>query len=119
MCQNQSFRGQLLPTALRSTSGLLRERANAGRCLRERKQPVKSEPTTDDRLAIRERPSGLPLMHQAWAKLLFMHWPIKSNVLRPLLPEGLEIDTFEGSAWIAITPFTMWDIRGLPPFLPP
>jgi uncharacterized protein YqjF (DUF2071 family) len=47
-----------------------------------------------------------------------MHWRIEERVLRPLIPKGLEIDTFDGSAWIAITPFTMWDIRALPPFLP-
>ncbi|HZE72055.1 MAG TPA: DUF2071 domain-containing protein [Pyrinomonadaceae bacterium] len=57
-------------------------------------------------------------MHQAWGKLLFMHWRIEARVLRPLIPKRLEIDTFDGSAWIAITPFTMWDIRALPPFLP-
>ncbi|MEO8435584.1 MAG: DUF2071 domain-containing protein [Pyrinomonadaceae bacterium] len=78
-----------------------------------------AEPTTGDRLAIRERPGGLPLMHQVWGKLLFMHWRIEANLLRPLIPDGLEIDTFDDSAWIAVTPFTMWDIRGLPPFLPP
>jgi uncharacterized protein YqjF (DUF2071 family) len=33
------------------------------------------------------------------------------------LPEKLEIDTFDGSAWIAVVPFTMWDTRAL--FLPP
>ncbi|MFN2498457.1 MAG: YqjF family protein [Pyrinomonadaceae bacterium] len=71
-----------------------------------------------DRLSIRERPDGQPLMHQTWGKLLFMHWRIDAKQLRPLIPEPLEIDTFDGSAWIAITPFTMWDIRGLPPFLP-
>jgi uncharacterized protein len=76
-------------------------------------------PTVDDRLEIRTRPNGLPLMHQVWGKLLFMHWRIEANLLRPLVPDGLEIDTFDGSAWIAVTPFTMWDIRGLPPFLPP
>lgn len=57
-------------------------------------------------------------MHQTWGKLLFMHWRIDAKQLRPLIPEPLEVDTFDGSAWIAITPFTMWDIRGLPPFLP-
>jgi len=80
---------------------------------------VTAEPTADDRLSIRARPNGLPLMHQVWGKLLFMHWRIDANLLRPLIPDGLEIDTFDGSAWIAVTPFTMWDIRGLPPFLPP
>lgn len=56
-------------------------------------------------------------MHQSWGKLLFMHWRIEAEQLRPLLPEKLEIDTFDGSAWIAVVPFTMWDTRAL--FLPP
>ncbi len=71
-----------------------------------------------DRLALRERPEGTPLMHQSWGKLLFMHWRIEPALLRPLIPDPLEIDTFDGSAWIAVVPFTMWDIRALPPYLP-
>lgn len=71
-----------------------------------------------DRLAVRERPEGRAIMHQDWGKLLFMHWRIEEKLLRPLIPTALEIDVFDGSAWIAITPFTMWDIRALPPFLP-
>jgi uncharacterized protein len=73
---------------------------------------------TVDRLSIRSRPAGQPLMHQAWGKLLFMHWRIEAQLLRPLIPKGLEIDTFDGSAWIAIVPFTMWDIRAFPPYVP-
>ena len=61
---------------------------------------------------------GQPIMHQNWGKLLFLHWRIDEQLLRPLIPAELEIDTFDGSAWIAVTPFTMWDIRALPPFLP-
>lgn len=72
-----------------------------------------------DRLAIRERPSGRPIMHQDWGKLLFMHWRMEEKLLRSLIPQALKIDTFNGSAWIAVTPFTMWDIRALPPLLPP
>src|SRR4030095_5826125 len=72
-----------------------------------------------ERLAIRERPSGQPLMHQKWGKLLFMHWRIEEKLLRPLIPEQLEIDTFDGTAWIGIIPFTMWDSRALRPFVPP
>jgi uncharacterized protein YqjF (DUF2071 family) len=79
----------------------------------------KEHPTDLDRLAIRERPEGQPVMHQDWGKLLFMHWRMDEKSLRPLIPEHLTIDTFDGSAWIAITPFTMWDIRAFPPFLPP
>lgn len=75
--------------------------------------------TAADRLAMRQRPEGQPIMHQNWGKLLFMHWRIDQELLRPLIPEALEIDSFDGSAWIAVAPFTMWDIRALPPFLPP
>lgn len=57
-------------------------------------------------------------MHQKWGKLLFMHWRFDPDLLRPLIPAGLEIDTFEGAAWIAIVPFTMWDIRAFPPYAP-
>lgn len=74
--------------------------------------------TAGDRLAMRERPAGQPIMHQNWGKLLFMHWRIDEKLLRPLIPKALEIDTFDGSAWIAVVPFTMWDIRALPAFLP-
>ena len=72
-----------------------------------------------DRLTMRERPDGQPIMHQTWGKLLFIHWRIDEQLLRPLIPPQLEIDTYHGSAWIAIAPFTMWDIRALPPFLLP
>jgi len=74
--------------------------------------------TALDRMTIRERPERQPLMHQKWGKLLFMHWRIDEGELRPLIPEQLEIDKFDGTAWIGIIPFTMWDIRALPPFMP-
>lgn len=76
-------------------------------------------PLDVDRLAARHRPQGQPVMHQTWGKLLFMHWRIDEDVLRPHIPESLEIDTYGGSAWIAIAPFTMWDIRAMPPYVPP
>jgi hypothetical protein len=74
-------------------------------------------PTDADRLAMRERPAGWPIMRQNWGKLLFMHWRIDPKLLRPLIPAQLEIDTFDGSAWIGLVPFTMWGIRAS--FLPP
>jgi uncharacterized protein len=83
----------------------------------ESPQSLSSEPFTADRLSSRTRPSGLPLMHQNWGKLLFMHWPINAEILRPLVPSQLSIDTFDGSAWIGEIPFTMWGIRAS--FLPP
>jgi uncharacterized protein YqjF (DUF2071 family) len=78
-----------------------------------------TKPTDADRLAMRQRPSGQPIMHQNWGKLLFIHWRTDEQLLRPLIPKALKIDTFDGSAWIAVAPFTMWDIRALPPILPP
>ncbi len=56
-------------------------------------------------------------MHQNWGKLLFMHWAIDAELLRPLIPSQLSIDTFDGKAWIGVVPFTMWGIRAS--FLPP
>jgi uncharacterized protein YqjF (DUF2071 family) len=70
-----------------------------------------------DRLAIRERPPGRPLMHQRWGSLLFLHWPVPAALLRPLVDPRLEIDTYDDVAWVGVTPFTMWGIR--PSFLPP
>src|SRR4051812_29497664 len=70
-----------------------------------------------DRLALRTRPPGSPVMHQNWENLLFLHWPVAPAVLRPLVPGALEIDTFEDQAWIGITPFavTQLGLFSLPP----
>ncbi|HZU21345.1 MAG TPA: DUF2071 domain-containing protein [Terriglobales bacterium] len=46
-------------------------------------------------------------IRMAWRNLLFAHWPVAAQQLRPLVPEPLTIDEFNGSAWIAVTPFTM------------
>ncbi|HTH52188.1 MAG TPA: DUF2071 domain-containing protein [Pyrinomonadaceae bacterium] len=78
---------------------------------------MSKEPHVSDRIAARRRPAGWPLMHQAWDKLLFLHWKIDIDVLRPLIPEPLEIDTYEGQAYVAITPLTLWNVR--PVFVPP
>lgn len=64
-----------------------------------------------DRLSVRERPAGLPLMEHQWGKLLFMHWPVPAQSLRALVPERLSIDTFDNVCWIGVTPFTLWDVR--------
>jgi uncharacterized protein len=72
-----------------------------------------------DRLSIRGRPPSWPIMYQSWGKLLFMHWPMPADALRPLIPDPLTIDTIEGTAWIGVTPFIMWGVRPvLSPSLP-
>ncbi|WP_226581701.1 YqjF family protein [Halobacillus litoralis] len=57
------------------------------------------------------------IMHQDWEDLVFMHWPIPAKALRPFIPRALEIDEYDNTAWIAIVPFRMRNIRfrGLPP----
>lgn len=50
-------------------------------------------------------------MFQRWHDLLFAHWPIPAHVLRPLLPDRLQIEEFDGSAWIGIVPFRMTSVR--------
>ena len=61
------------------------------------------------------RPWPLPdepwVMRQSWHDLLFAHWPLPVEAIRPLIPPLFEIDTFGGEAWISIVPFRMSGIR--------
>jgi len=50
-------------------------------------------------------------MHQRWADLLFAHWEVPAAALRPLVPSGVEIDTFEGRAYVGLVPFVMTGVR--------
>lgn len=54
---------------------------------------------------------------QTWQELAFLHWRVDEAQLRPLVPQGLELDRYDGSAWLGITPFrlTGFRLRGLPP----
>ena len=56
-------------------------------------------------------------MKQAWHDLLFAHWPIPVARMRSAVPRTVELDTFEGRAWLGIVPFRMSGVRprGLPP----
>jgi uncharacterized protein len=62
-------------------------------------------------------PEGNWVMKQVWHDLLFAHWPMPVSAMRPLVPTQLELDTFEGDAWVGVIPFRMSSIRrrGLPP----
>jgi uncharacterized protein YqjF (DUF2071 family) len=59
------------------------------------------------------------LFRMRWLDLLFAHWPVDPGALAALLPTGLELDLFEGEAWLGIVPFTMADVapRGVPAIL--
>lgn len=47
------------------------------------------------------------LMRMKWHDLLFLHWPVPVESLKALIPEKLQVDIFEGQAWIGIVPFRM------------
>jgi uncharacterized protein YqjF (DUF2071 family) len=70
---------------------------------------------------VADRPWPVPsrpwVMAMRWHDLLFLHWPIDAAILRPLIPPSLEIDTYEGQAWIGVVQFHMTSIR--PRFVPP
>ena len=59
----------------------------------------------------RPLPSGRWRMTQRWNDLLFVHWPVPPAAIAPLLPEGLEPDTFQGSAWLGVVPFWLDRIK--------
>jgi len=67
------------------------------------------------------RPWPLParpwMMYQRWHDLLFAHWALPAERVRPLVPRELDLDLFEGKAWIGVIPFWMSHVRfrGLPP----
>ena len=50
-------------------------------------------------------------MRQTWNTLLFAHWPVPPAVLADRVPSELSLDTFDGDAWIAVTPFVLSDLR--------
>ena len=55
-------------------------------------------------------------MRMRWCDLLFAHWKVDPAALQRLLPAGLELDLFDGSAYLAAVPFTM---QGVSPRLVP
>jgi uncharacterized protein len=77
--------------------------------------------TTDDskidRFSPTARRPGRPVMLQRWAKLLFLHWEVDPDVVRPQIPSALTLDLHEGRAFVGLVAFTMTGIR--PPWGPP
>jgi hypothetical protein len=41
-------------------------------------------------------------MAQSWHDLLFAHWPVRVGALRGLVPAELELDVWDGQAWLAV-----------------
>jgi hypothetical protein len=56
------------------------------------------------------------LMTQSWHDLLFAHWPVDTSAVRERVPAGLELDLYEGQAWVGVVPFDMTNVA--PRFVP-
>ncbi len=56
-------------------------------------------------------------IRMVWHDLLFAHWPVEPSIVQAKLPDGLQVDTFDGRAWIGVVPFRMSGVRprGWPP----
>jgi uncharacterized protein YqjF (DUF2071 family) len=55
-------------------------------------------------------------MRQTWRRLTFLHWPYAPNLIRPFIPTGLHLDTFDGAAWVGLVPFEIYGTPGIPHF---
>jgi uncharacterized protein len=66
------------------------------------------------------RPWPIPqrpwLLRMRWNSLLFAHWPVDPARVRPLLPPGVDLDTFDGQAWMSVVAFDQSDtsLHGFP-----
>ena len=52
-----------------------------------------------------------PVSQQGWKSMTFLHWSYEPHHVRALLPEGFEVDTWDGKAWVSLTPFLMTGFR--------
>lgn len=58
--------------------------------------------------------------YQEWNNAIFLHWQVDTNELKKFVPSSLEIDLFDGIAWVSMVAFTMENMRprNLPSFSP-
>lgn len=50
-------------------------------------------------------------MRPNWRELLFLHWDFAPETVQQLLPDGLQVDTFGGRAYVGLVPFRMEQVR--------
>jgi uncharacterized protein YqjF (DUF2071 family) len=69
---------------------------------------------------VAHRPYPIPdapwIMTQTWHDVLFLHFPVDAQMLRARLPVGLQLDQYDGQAYVAVVPFHMTNMapRGVP-----
>jgi uncharacterized protein len=59
---------------------------------------------------------SVPVMHQRWTALTFIHWRYPPATVQRLLPAGLTVETFGEDAYVGLVPFLMEGVR--PPAAP-
>jgi uncharacterized protein len=74
-------------------------------------------------IAIREKSGPVPgrwRWSQRWCEVFFAHWRLPVGQLQPLVPAGLELDTWGRDAWLSAVAFRLQNVRlrGLPPLGP-
>ena len=63
-----------------------------------------------------DEPVAWPLAYQRWRACTFLHWAYEPADVQRLLPSGLKVHTYDGVAWVGLTPFLLCDFR--PPGFP-
>lgn len=51
---------------------------------------------------------------QSWLDLAFLHYRVDADELRKKLPAGIQLQTWDGSAWVGLVPFRMAGVMRRP-----
>lgn len=53
---------------------------------------------------------------QEWHDILFMHWPVPYEILKPYVPAPFKLETYNGQAWVTVILFQAKNsrLRGMP-----
>ena len=57
--------------------------------------------------------SPRPVGCQRWRNLLFIHWPVPAAALRRLVPRQLDLDLYDGQAYVSLIAFLVAESRPL------
>jgi len=48
--------------------------------------------------------------YQEWNNAIFLHWEVTPELIMPLIPKGLDLDTINGKTWVSLVAFDMTNI---------
>lgn len=48
--------------------------------------------------------------YQEWNKTIFLHWKVEPELIKPLLPKHIDLDTINGKTWVSLVAFDMNNI---------